>query len=132
MVPGLPQNTPSPSDSIPTVSYCDLVRNPSAYADKLIRVHATWVYGFEITALYDAACLDRDNRAWFETVDEDQLCPTSKKNFRKLKKEGFAKADVTVVGKLYSGHRFGHENGYNFKFVVSCLERAKQIPFDVP
>ena len=132
LAPGQSPKTANAPDSIPTVPYCDLVRNPEMYADRLVRVHATWVYGFEITALYDAACLDRDNRAWFETLDEDKLCPASKHNFNKLKKEGFAKADVTVVGKLYSGRRFGHENGYNFKFEVTCLESAKQIPFNVP
>ncbi len=132
LVPGHSQNKSATPDNIPTVSYCELVRNPRSYADTLVRVRATWVYGFEITALYDIACLDRDNRAWFETLDEDKLCSASKKNFNKLKKEGFAKADVIVVGKLYSGERFGHLNGYNYKFVVSCLESAKQIPFDAP
>jgi len=119
-------------DKIPTVSYCELIRNPNLYANKLVRVHATWKRGFELSALYDVGCLDLENQAWLESLDDDQLCAGAPRRFKKLAREGFTKADVTVTGKLYAGERFGHLNGYNFKFVVSCLESAKQIPFEAP
>jgi hypothetical protein len=109
------------------------VTNPTLYVGKTIRVRATWQWGFEWSFLYDRNCMNRDNRAWLETVKEDQLCPVAKSNFKKLKDKGFnSKADVTVVGQLSDGGGYGHLNGYKYQFIISCLESAKQIPSDVP
>src|SRR6266853_6576976 len=82
------QTKPVALDVIPTVSYCELIRNPNLYAEKLVRVKATWEYGFEMSDLYDPECLGKDHAAWIEMADEDQLCAVAKKNLKKLKPEG--------------------------------------------
>ena len=121
------------SEVIPTVSLCELVRNQNPYAEKEVRVRATWQYGFEWSFLYDRECMDRDNKVWAEYADEDSLCPLTKKSLKRLKKRRFDnKADVVVVGKFYSGDHYGHMNGYQYQFIVSCVEKAESIPTNVP
>ena len=130
---GSHQQQPVESTSIPTVSYCELISNPKSYAWKTVRVKATYEWGFEWQFLYDRECINRDNRAWIETVDEDQLCAVAKRNFKKLKDKAFTnKADVVVIGTLYAEGGYGHLNGYKYQFVISCLESAKQISSNVP
>jgi hypothetical protein len=129
------QSKPVNSESIPTVSYCELIRNSNLYVGKMVRVRATWEYGFEWTFLYDRECLNKNNRAWVEFENEDELCSASKKNLKKLKDKGFTnKADVIMVGKLSGpegGRKYG-DGGYSFQFVVTCLEYANSVQFNVP
>jgi hypothetical protein len=120
------------SESVPTISYCELLREPALYQGKLVRVAATWNYGFEWSYLYHRQCMSRVNKAWVEFVDEDEGCPQTNKVSKKLK-DGFDnKADVIVVGTLSGGGGYGHMNGYQYQFTIKCLEEAKQIPANVP
>jgi hypothetical protein len=130
---GSQQQQPAEATSIPDISYCEIVGNPKLYAGKTVRVKATYEWGFEWQFLYNRECINRDHRAWVETVNEDELCAVTRKNFKKLKDKRFTnKADVVVVGTLYDKGGYGHLNGYKYQFVISCLESAKQIPSNVP
>ena len=126
---------PVESTSIQTVSYCELVSNPKLYVGKTVRIKATYEWGFEWQFLYNRECMNRENRAWVEFVDEDDLCSGSKKKLKKLKDKGFTnKADVVVIGKLSgeeTGHRYG-DGGYGYQFVITCVESAKQISANAP
>ncbi len=109
--------------------------NSKLYVGKTVRVKAIYEWGFEWQFLYNRECIDRDNRAWVEFVDEDDLCAGSKKKLKKLKDKGFTnKADVVVIGKLSgaeTGHRYG-DGGYGYQFVIRCVESAKQIFENAP
>ena len=117
---------------VPTVPYCELVRNPDLYAEKIVRVKVTWVYGFEWSFLYGRECMDTGKRASIKFEDEDNLCYAAKKNLRKLKHKFDNKADIVVVGKMSVGH-YGSEGGYyNYQFLVTCLEDVKTISTNAP
>ena len=111
--------------AVPTVPYCDLFRETSTSANsRLIRTYATWHYGFEWTFLLDDACPDL--RAWVEFASEDQRCAATAKNLKKLGHKDVNKpATVTMVGHLRGGG--GNSGGYEYTFVVTCLESFKTI-----
>ena len=96
------------------VSFCDLVRNPEKYDGKVLSVRATYRYGFEWQQFYCLDCLDR-GKAWLEIPSD--LDNTSEKALRRAPK-GAGIVNLTVEGVFVSGGRFGHMNGYPYKFVV--------------
>ena len=79
--------------------------------------------------------MNRVNRAWVQFLDEDDLCPGSKKKLKQLRDKAFTnKVDVVVIGKLSgdeTGHRYG-DGGYGYQFVVACVESAKQVSANAP
>jgi hypothetical protein len=113
----------SDKKSIPSLSYCDLLKSHSRYARKLVRLKAAWRFGFEHSFLYDKQC-DQHPRAWIEFVDDKDACPASKKN-RTIPVQTDLEADVTVTGKLYGPGHYGHLGFYDYKFVITCLEEIK-------
>ena len=112
-------------NSVPAISYCDLFRQTDASANsEMVRIHATWNYGFEWTFLFDAACPNQ--RAWVEFVPEEKRCGAFAKNLKKLGHKDVNKpASVTMVGKLREGG--GNSGGYKYTFVVTCIESFKTI-----
>jgi hypothetical protein len=118
----------SATKSIPSLSYCDLLKFHSRYAGKLVRIKASWQFGFERTFLYDREC-SQQPKAWLEFVDDKDACPRSKKN-RDAPGKHDKEADVTVAGKLYGPSRYGHLGAYEYKFVVVCLEEIKVTASD--
>ena len=122
----------SAAESVQTISFCEILREPNLYQGKLVRVAATWKYGFEWSYLYHHECMSQGNKAWVEFVDEEEECPQTDKVSKRLKNGFDKKADVVAVGTLAAGGGYGHLNGYRYQFTIKCLERAKQIPVNVP
>ncbi len=109
----------SKSSDIPIMAYCDLVRNPSDFNEKIVRVRGAYRVGFEWAELYCSNCSGRGDRTWVEFSDEP--CPKSK-NFK-----GDRIVNVIFVGKFQTGQLYGHENGYKHQLVVTCVEEAKTV-----
>jgi hypothetical protein len=119
---------PSYSDStdgqaLPSPSYCVLLESPKRYAGKLVRLRASWRFGFETSLLYDKGC-SQQSHTWLEFADEKALCPQTKEK-QSLLSRSDKEAEITVVGRLYGPGRYGHLGDYQFKFVVVCLEKIK-------
>lgn len=115
------------------VAYCDLLRAPASYDGKLVRVRATYRYGFEWSEFYCTDCSEK-GRTWVDYDESYESCTKSK--FRK-KLEGNGEigrtVNVVAVGKFYgSGGGYGHMNAYRYKFLVHCVERAEVILNDSP
>ena len=112
---------------IPTVTFCDLIRDREKYTDKTVRLRAVYRFGFEWSDIYCLECLGVEKSStWLEFADE--TCDGSKK----IKGNGDAgkTVKVQVVGKFFTGGGFGHLGGYPNKFVVSCVEKVKIIAKD--
>jgi hypothetical protein len=122
------RNDSSDAKSIPSLSYCDLLKGHSRYDGKLVRIKASWQFGFERSALYDKEC-SKQPEAWLEFVDDKDACPQSKVN-RNVPGRGSREADVTVVGRLYGPGRYGHLGASQYKFVVVCMEEIKVTDSD--
>ncbi len=127
---------PGGTQETPTVSYCELVRDAQRYKDKLVRVHAQYRTGFEMSYLYDLECVKGKTaleqaaarqETWlgFDTAHQScwqpALAPLHKTNGGRG-----ATADVTVVGKFYgAGDRPKPAPGGKYQFIAQCLERVK-------
>lgn len=124
---------PCDAGDVITVDYCDLLRKPELYDQKVVRIQAIYRYGYEWSELYCPDCLT-EGRTW---VDFDELSETCTKSevAKKIDDNGFKgrTASVLIVGKFYgSGSGYGHMNAYQFKFLASCVEQAKVILNDSP
>lgn len=109
--------------ALPSLSYCELIKSPELYAGKLIRLRASWRFGFETSALYDKDCPPH-SQSWFEFADEKALCPQTKAK-QGLIGRNDKEAEITVVGRLYGPGRYGHLSAYEFKFECVCLKEVK-------
>lgn len=122
------RNEPSGTKSIPSLSYCDLIKSHSSYDGKPVRLKASWRFGFETSFLNSRECSEQP-KAWLEFVDDKDACSQSKKN-RNTVGQNDKEADVTVVGKLYGPGNYGHLGAYEYKFVVTCMENLKVTDYD--
>lgn len=117
------QNQPTKEEII-DVNFCDLLKNPSEYANKTVRVTAIYRYGFEWSELYCPFC-ETKTRTWIEYA-EDFNEKSSRKFQRRFPKDN-ATIKVTLVGKLLFNGNFGHLNGYRNEFLITKIENAKII-----
>lgn len=118
---------------VPTIAYCDLIRNPELYDQKTVRVRAIYRYGSEWSELYCLECLNA-GQTWVD-FDNSFKSRTPSSVVRKLGDNGFKGRTVSIVavGKFYgSSGGYGHMNGYRFKFEVNSVENAEIILSDSP
>lgn len=104
---------------IPTVNFCDLVREPAKYEGKTVRVRGIYRTSFEVSELTGPECLGPKRRAWVSFAPKQ--CPDSKN----IGGEDFygKLADIVAIGEFRSaGGRFGHLGGYPFEFTIACVE----------
>jgi hypothetical protein len=106
------------------VSYCDLIRNPTSFYGKLIRVRAIYKYAFEIQRLDGPECCPEKpkDKIWVEIFPDD-LNHNSRKLFRKFH-EGTGIAFATFTGTFQGGGPFG-DGGYRFQFTVNKIEKLE-------
>ncbi len=135
------ETEPTDLSNIPTVSYCELVKNPSKYDHKIVRVRAIYFNEFERSYLYDETCEIGKAPAAPEKVPAETWAEWDKSFVSKGDSEeaklnrqlnGFGRKDVTIIGKINSTNeqsevngpnRFGHLNCCRFKFSIFRLEK---------
>ncbi len=131
----IPLAAPEPRSligEIPTIDYCNLIHNPNAYREKVIRVHAKYRIGAKWSNLYSPNC-GGPGEIWVnfdETYFNESFQPCQKSNIaEKLKFKGFDQVfDVVLVGKFYgSGEPNYGNNRSGFMFVVGCVEQATVV-----
>ena len=114
------------NEQVIDVNFCDLLKNPDEYKDKIIRVNATYRFSSEEAELF---CSDCDNKGvWVEFTNK--YSEESKKKYRKrLKGNDLIGKTINVVfvGNLLSGEGYGHFGVYPFKFMVQRLDYAEVI-----
>lgn len=134
MMPLHATNKPTLSDDIRTVLFCELVRHPELYADKLIRVSATYVSTFELRLLYDPKCEDKENNVWpFFACESEQACKTMRETLDKnVSGDPFSgnRAQLIIIGRLRgpkAKHRYGVQDGCRLAFSIERIERANPL-----
>ena len=117
-----------PSENVPTVTFCDLARQPASYANKRVRLRAIYRVGFEWQEIYSLHCLEAPS-TWLEfsdSIDEGR----SRKESEKMNLGSRFSISVGVVleGRLTGyGGGYGHLNGYGLAFTAECIESAKRL-----
>ena len=98
----------------PTVKFCELMRDAEKYNEKLVKVRATWIYGFEWSYLH---CIDCDIRVWLNTSDLDEQSEKTLKHTPK----GAGIVNVDVEGIFQTGGRYGHMDAYSAQLTAHTI-----------
>ena len=139
---------PTDSSKVPTVTYCDLIKNAAEYDRKIVRVRAIYFNAFERTYLYDERCEIGQPPTAPEKVPAETWAEWDKTLVTKgdsdeaklnLQLNGFGRKDVTVIGRFNSTNAqsdanapnlFGHLNCCRFQFQIVHLEKLFTPPTD--
>ena len=124
-------------DPVATVTYCELMKNPKQYHDKVVRVNAKFGRDFEQSTLFD------DENCWKGKPDHASLSATwvsyyktfiidgdseEAKNNREV--SGFGVWSITAVGKFRRAedpHRFGHLGCCKYDFALIRIEKSEKL-----
>lgn len=113
------------TDPFMTVPYCELIRNPSAYDGKKVRIAATYRSGYEWSELYDPDCFDFEKRTW---VEFENLNAESRRVLEDLRTE---RSEGRTLSVIFTGTfesltgDYGHRNDYKYLFKVSDVDQAE-------
>ncbi len=134
-------STPTDLSKIPTISYCELIKNSAKYDRQIVRVRAIYFTAFERTFLYDETCETDKPPTAPEKIPAETWAQWDKSLITKGDSEeakmnrqlnGFGRKDVTLIGKFNSTNEqgnsnepnlFGHLNCCRFQFLILKLEK---------
>jgi hypothetical protein len=133
------QGTSADKPQVPTVSFCDLARNPSRYDGKTVRVRATLIRnhigGVDCCDpfLTDLSCYG-DDTIMVAKVDpsyrwDAEILRAFDSISSKRDDQGNSRADVTVVGRYDgpTGIGYGNLNWARSQFVIMRYEQVKPV-----
>lgn len=124
-------------DPVATVTYCELMKNPKRYHDKVVRVNALFGRDFEQSSLFaeeDCSKGKPDNASpsatwvsYYKTyvIDGDS---EEAKNNRNV--SGFGTWAITAVGKFRRAEgdqRFGHLLCCKYDFALIRIEKSEKL-----
>jgi hypothetical protein len=119
---------------IPTIAFCDLLRNPDRYHEKEVKLRAKYLSIFEVSAFVDSDCAKKENRTWVEFDRSSVEAATKPEVFKKVVEQIYCcmwagssssrETEMLVTGIFYksNGAGYGHDNEYCFKFTVKSVE----------
>jgi hypothetical protein len=124
---------------IPTVRFCDLIKNPNRYDGQIIRIEAILLENQTPRLdggdpfLYHAGCTRTDFSVvveWSKSFKETVMVHDTLERIRnKPDRNGNTRTAVTVVGQFHgSGKRkYGHLDWADGQFVIHTLEKAAPV-----
>jgi hypothetical protein len=126
------QSRSSKQGEIITVSYCDLVKNQSTYADKLVRVKATVLTWLDGTSLYDSRCSCEGIEPVFVCNDDEECSVMRKAMDQKTDFNGdVGRVEADLIGRLVVPLDTSTGKSRS-KFMIKTIEQVTQISRDVP
>ena len=124
-------------DPVATVTYCELMKNPKRYHDKVVRVNALYGRDFEQSSLFseedcskgkpDHASLSATWVSYYKTFIDDGDSEEAQNN-RKV--SGFGTWSITAVGKFRRAEgdqRFGHLLCCKYEFALIRIEKSEKL-----
>lgn len=137
--PEVRQSTPE----IPTVAFCDLLRNPEFYDGKEVRFRAILSSGFEVSALSDPACDGKEEFLTWVEFDKSVYTSSKPEVLEKFKKvfccryvddpEWIMKKTELLVMAVFhkqNDEGYGHTNIFRFLVTIKRVEEVG-VPEDV-
>ena len=125
------------NDPVATVTYCDLLKHPKRFHNKVVRVNAIFEQGFEKSSLYDEEGCRKGkpgsaqsdtwvsfDKSFVMDGDSDEA-----KNNRNV--SGFGKWWLIAVGRFRRAEgpqRFGHLGCCKYQFALIKIEQAEKLP----
>ncbi len=129
-----PESSLAPAYDVPTVAFCELVRNPKQYAGNVVRIRAIVVAGKEIYTIYDQSCYGEDTLTWIEHGSKESSIALYDGLQAHRGDNRAMRVNATLVGHLEgpSEEGYGHLNGFKYQFIVMSVESVKAVPPEVP
>ena len=124
-------------DQVPTVTYCELMKNPKRYHDKVVRVNALFTRDFEVSALHDEDDCTKgkpDDASLSSTwVGHDKaFVMEGDSDEAKTNQEvsGFGRWRIQAVGRFRRAEgdqRFGHLACCKYSFALMKIEKSEKL-----
>ena len=124
-------------DPVATVTYCELLKHPKRFHNRVVRVNAVFERGFEKSSLSGGEGCTRGksgqgqsdtwvshDKSFVIEGDSDEA-----KNNRNV--SGFGKWLVTAVGRFRRAEgpqRFGHLGCCKYEFALMKIEQSEKLP----
>jgi len=104
--------------SVPTIDFCEFVRRPRRYFNKVLRISARWETGFEFSYLVDDRC---PAKADYIAVAFANYETETKQNIDKIMSPEYGgRAIITAVGVLINpGRYYGY---FHYQFLIHRFE----------
>lgn len=111
--------------NVQTVAYCEVLGNPQAFKDKMIRVRALYQTNFEQWALTAPSCASPIPMTWV-AFEKSWQSRTSRQLQRAISRVKWGiHSDVIFIGAFKTGGSFGHMGMYQFSIEVYKVEAVK-------
>jgi len=133
---GMGQELTTDLRQIPTVGFCELVKNPNRYDKQVVRTTAIYVAYYHGTYIYDPGCKTAAANvdAEFEVISRFKTSSLVERRLQELlshsEKNGRSgRARVTIVARFnnWNGVGYGHLDYSRFQVVVMLIENAKSV-----
>ena len=121
---------------VPTVTYCELIKNPADYDRKIVRVRGIYFNGFERMFFYDEHCVKNEPpqapknipaETWIQWDDDYRRKDVSEeaKTYHAVKSG--ERKDVTIVGKFYGTRDINNTGSGKHQLLILRVERILNI-----
>lgn len=123
---------------VPTVAFCQLLRDPDSYDGKEVRFRATYRHGFEASEFFDPGCFGDDkftNWVEFDDAVKTQMNPETLKKFN----EAFCcrtaneslwtmfETELRVLGTLHKPNGKGYGRDSNPHYFLITVKRVEEV-----
>ena len=123
-------------DPVATVTYCELLKNPKRYHDKVVRVNAIFGRDFERSSLSaEEDCskgksADLESATWVSYDKTFVMDGDSEEAKNNEKVSGFGTWSITAVGRFRRAedpHRYGHLGCCKYNFALMRIEKSQKL-----
>lgn len=122
--------------SVAPVTYCELMKNPKRYHDKVVRVNAVFERGFEKSSLFDEerGCgkpAPVQSEVWVTHDESFVMDGDSDEAKMNRTVSGFGKWKITALGRFRQAEgpqRFGHLGCCKYEFALIKIEKSEKLP----
>jgi hypothetical protein len=120
------------SSTIPTITYCELIKNAAAYDRKIVRVRGIYFNGFERMFFYDDRCVkgeaprapkDVPAETWIEWDGDYSRKDVSDEAKKYHAVKSGERADVTVVGRFYATRDINNTGSGKYQVRIVRVEK---------
>ena len=127
------QEAKTNDNTIPKVTYCELIKHPEKFDDKVIEVTAVYGNGFEQSYLYDKDLCNQgmsQAQTWVAYDKSFVMEGDSEEAKTNSKISGFGVWEVTAIGRFKRAKepgRFGHLGCCVYQFSFMKILRSEKI-----
>jgi hypothetical protein len=116
--------------NIPTIDYCELVKNAGSYRGKVVNVKGIFMSGFEASVITGKGCMDSKVGTWAEWIGDKSCGDPKVDSILKIYDETLYQTSLAGIfrGKFLTAGAYGHLNAFDYQLEISCIQSASLLP----